>query len=109
MRGHPLAAVDDDVFGPDAALQHSHLGVIPSPSEQSGRLDAEVADPLLVVVHDAEAVLLQEPLVLFFEFLQKGTRGNKNTTSFPPEGVHAEAGRPASPLWTSASWLPIGP
>jgi len=43
--------------------------VVPAAAEEAGGLDAEVADPLLVVVHDAEAVLLQDPLILLFDFL----------------------------------------
>lgn len=65
-----LAAVDNDVFGPTAALQHAHLGVVSAAAEEAGGLDAEVGDALLVVVHEAEAVLLQDPLVLLFDFLQ---------------------------------------
>lgn len=64
-----LAAVDDDVLGPDAALQHAHLGVVSTATEQTRRLNAVVGDALAVVVHDAEAVLLQGALVLLFDFL----------------------------------------
>ena len=67
--GHSLAAVDDDVLRTAAALQHAHLGVVPAAPEEAGGLDAEVSDALLVVVHEAEAVLLQDPLVLLFDFL----------------------------------------
>lgn len=73
-RIHPphysLAAVDDDVLGPDAAFQHAHLGMVTSASEESGGLDAEVADALAVVVHQTEAVLLQDALILLFDFLK---------------------------------------
>lgn len=68
---HTLAAVDDDVLRPDAAFQHSHFGMVSSAAEQAGRLDAEVCDALFVVVHDAEAILLQKPLVFFFYFLRR--------------------------------------
>ena len=61
---HSLAAVDDDVFGPGAAFEHAHLRVVSTASEQTRGLDAEVSNALPVVVHDAEAVLLQEALVL---------------------------------------------
>lgn len=44
--------------------------VAPS-SEEPGGLDAEVPDPLLVVVHDAEAKLLEDPLVLLLDSLRK--------------------------------------
>jgi len=64
-----LAAVDDDVLRPAATLQHAHLGVVPAAAEEAGGLDAEVGHALLVVVHEAEAVLLQHPLVLLFDFL----------------------------------------
>ena len=67
-----LAAVDDDILGADTALKHAHLGVVPATAEQARRLDAEVGDALAVVVHDAEAVLLQDALVLLFDFLHRG-------------------------------------
>lgn len=51
--------------------------MVASASEQSRRLDAEVSDSLLVVVHDAEAVLLDEPLVLLLDFLH-GEHNGKN-------------------------------
>lgn len=65
-----LAAVDDDVLGSDATLQHAHLGVVAPATEQPRGLDAEVSDAFLVVVHDAETILLQEALVPFFNFLE---------------------------------------
>lgn len=68
-----LAAVDDDVLRPDAALQHAHLGVVSAATEQTRGLDAEVGDALAVVVHDAEAVLLQRALVVLFDFLSAET------------------------------------
>lgn len=71
-----LAAVDDDVLGSDAPFQHAHLGVVPSATEQTRGLDAEVSDALLVVVHDAETILLQEALVLFFNFLEGGRKAD---------------------------------
>lgn len=43
--------------------------MVASSPEEARRLDAEVSDPLLVVVHDAEAVLLEEFLILLFDFL----------------------------------------
>lgn len=70
-----LAAIDDDVLWPYAALQHAHLGVVAAATEQAWRLDAEVGNALLVVVHDAEAILLQGPLVLLFDFLQARRKG----------------------------------
>ena len=66
---HSLAAVDDDVLRPAPALQHAHLGMVPAAPEEAGGLDTEVSDAFLVVVHETEAVLLQEPLVLLFDFL----------------------------------------
>lgn len=72
---YALAAVDDDVFGPDASLQHAHLRMIAASPEEPRRLDAEVPDPLLVVVHDAEPVLLEGSLVLLFDFLQEWVTG----------------------------------
>lgn len=44
--------------------------MVSSTTEQARRLDAEVGDALFVVVHDAEAVLQQESLVFFFDFLK---------------------------------------
>lgn len=72
-RGDSLAAVDDDVLRPDAPLQHAHLGVVSAATEQTRRLDAEVGDALAMVVHDAEAVLLQGALILLFDFLSAET------------------------------------
>lgn len=65
-----LATVNNDVFGSDAPLQHAHLWMVPSSSEKARRLDAEISDPLLVVVHDTETILLKEPLIFLFDFLQ---------------------------------------
>lgn len=64
-----LAAVDDDVLGADAAFQFAHLRMIPAAAEQTRRLDPKITDPLPVIVHDAVSVLLQNALVLFFDFL----------------------------------------
>lgn len=72
---YPLATVNDDVFRSDASLQHSHLWMIASSSEESRRLDSEVPDSLLVVVHDAEPILLEDSLIVLFNFLQKWIRG----------------------------------
>lgn len=68
---YPLATVNNDVFRSDASLQHAHLWMIAPSSEEPRGLDAEVPDPLLVVVHDAKAVLLEDSLVLLLDFLQK--------------------------------------
>lgn len=65
-----LAAVDDDIFGANAPFQHAHLRVVSSTSEKPGRLNPEVSDALLVVVHHAVAVLIHQPLVLVFDFLK---------------------------------------
>lgn len=72
---YPLAAVDNDIFRSDASLQHAHLWMVASSSEEPRGLDAEVSDPLLVVVHDAEAILLEGSLVLLLDFLQKCIQG----------------------------------
>lgn len=66
-----LAAVDDDVLGANASFQHAHLRVVSSTPEQPGRFDSEVSDAFFVVVHQAVSVLLHQPLVLLFDFLQK--------------------------------------
>lgn len=68
-RRDSLAAVNDYVLRPDAPLEHAHLGVVSAAPEQTRGLNAEVGDALAVVVHDAEAILLQEALVLLFDFL----------------------------------------
>lgn len=44
--------------------------MVPPSSEKARRLDAEISDPLLVVVHDAETILLKEPFIFLFDFLQ---------------------------------------
>lgn len=54
-----LAAVYDDVFGHDAPLQHPHLGMVPTTSEQTWGLNLKVGNPLLVVVHHTVTILLQ--------------------------------------------------
>lgn len=64
-----LAAVDDDVLRPDAAFEHAHLGVVSTATEQAWRLNAEIGDTFPVVVHDAEAVLLQDALIFLLNFL----------------------------------------
>lgn len=54
-----LAAVNDDVFGHDASLQHSHFGVVATTSEQTWGFNLKVGNPLLVVVHHTVTILLQ--------------------------------------------------
>lgn len=49
--------------------------MIASSSEEPGGLDAEVPDPLLMVVHDAKPILLEDSLVLLLDFLQKFIKG----------------------------------
>ena len=63
------ATVDDDVFGLNTPLQHTHLRVRPAPTEQPRRFYPEVTDLLLVSVHDTEAVFLDHRRVLLLEFL----------------------------------------
>lgn len=72
---YPLATVNNDIFRSDASLQHAHLWMIASSPEEPGGLDAEVPDPLFVVVHDAKPILLEDSLVLLFDFLQKCIKG----------------------------------
>lgn len=67
---HSLAAVNNDVFRSNAAFQHAHLWMVTSSSEEAWRLDAEISNPLLVVVHDAETIFLEDPLILLFDFLK---------------------------------------
>lgn len=50
--------------------------MVASSSEEPGGLDAEVPDPLLVVVHDAKAKLLEDSLILLLDFLHKGIKGS---------------------------------
>lgn len=69
MIRYSLAAVDDDVLRSDAAFQFAHLRMVPAASEQTRRLNTEVADSLLVVVHNTVSILLQNAFILFFGFL----------------------------------------
>lgn len=49
--------------------------MVSTAAEQPWGLNAEVSNTLPVVVHDAEAVLLQEALILLLYFLQSvGTK-----------------------------------
>lgn len=66
---YPLATVNNDVFRSDAAFQHAHLRMVTSSSEETRWLNAEVPNSFLVVVHDAETVLLDKSLILLFHFL----------------------------------------
>src|SRR5699024_3263814 len=50
-------------------LQLTHLWVFTSTAEEARRLDAEVANLLLMAVNDAEAVLLHDLLVLLLQLL----------------------------------------
>lgn len=68
---YSLATVNDDIFRSDSSFQHAHLWMVTPTSEEAGWLDAEVPDPLLVIVHYAETILLQDSLVLLFDFLQR--------------------------------------
>ena len=63
------ATVDDDVFGLDTSLQHTHLRMRPASTEQPRRFYPEVTDLLLVSVHDTETVFLDHRRVLLLEFL----------------------------------------
>lgn len=54
-----LAAVNDDVLGHDASLQHSHFGMVPTTSEETWGFNLEVGNPLLVVVHHTVTIFLQ--------------------------------------------------
>lgn len=87
--------------------------MITSSPEEARRLNAEVSDPLLVVVHDAEAILLEDSLILLFDFLHSYFRteyceNNDKFCSVRVGKVHNDAGLPVSPLLTSVSLLPIG-
>ena len=64
-----LAAVDDDIFRHNTALQHALFGVIATASEQAWRLNLEVANLLLVSVNDAKAVFSCDLLILFLQLL----------------------------------------
>lgn len=80
--------------------------MITTSSEEARWLNAEVSDPLFVVVHDAEAILLEDSLILFFDFLQMYNK-NENTMRsqdvFRAEKVCMNAGLPVSPPLTSVS------
>jgi hypothetical protein len=62
-----LAAIDNDILWKGPGFQHALFGMVASPSEQTGRLDLEVSDLLLVAVHKAEPVLLLN--LISFQFL----------------------------------------
>ena len=53
-----LGAINDDIFGADALLQHSLLRMLSTSAEQTGRFDLEIADLLFVAVDDTESILL---------------------------------------------------
>mmetsp|Transcript_17620 Transcript_17620/g.49139 ORF Transcript_17620/g.49139 Transcript_17620/m.49139 type:complete len:302 (-) Transcript_17620:884-1789(-) len=55
--GLPLPYVDGDVLRVDALLDHAHLWVLTTPSEQRGRLHTEVAHRLCSPVHKGCLVL----------------------------------------------------
>ena len=67
------ATVDDDVFGLNTSLQHTHLRMCPASTEQPRRFYPEVTDLLLVSIHDTEAVFLDHRRVLLLEFLYQLT------------------------------------
>lgn len=67
-KGDVLAAVDDDVLWHNAFFEHSPFRMVSSSSEQSRGLNAEIADLLPVMVDHAEAVLLDDLLILLFDF-----------------------------------------
>lgn len=68
---YTLAAVDDNVLGPDSAFEHPHFRMVSTTTKQAWGLNAEVSNTFLVVVHDAKAILLQDAFILFLYFLQK--------------------------------------
>lgn len=65
-----LAAVNDNVLRSDTTLQHAHFGMVTSATEQARRLNTKVGNALFVIVHDTEAILLQNALILLFNFLK---------------------------------------
>lgn len=80
--------------------------MITSTPKETRWFDAEVSNPLLVVVHDAETVLLEESLILLFDFLQSEWKYKNNwdiSQGFQGGGVCMNVGIPASPLLTSVS------
>lgn len=82
--------------------------MIASSSEEAWGLDAEVSDPLLVAVHDAETVLLEDSLILFFDFLQCSVQKYENAMRrfygvFRVGIVCTNADLPVFPLLTSVS------
>lgn len=54
-----LAAVNDDIFWHDTSLQHAHLGMVPTTSEETWRFNLKVRNPLFVVVHHTVTIFLQ--------------------------------------------------
>lgn len=61
---------------PAATFEHAHLGMVTTATEQAWGFNAEISNSLPVVIHDAEAILLQESLIVLLYFLQKG-RGER--------------------------------
>ncbi len=66
---------------PDATFEHAHLRMVSTAAKQARRLNAEVSNTFPVIVHDAEAVLLQDALVLLLYFLQKGRKRKTHQNS----------------------------
>lgn len=64
-----LAAVYYYLLWLDPFLQHAHLWMIPSASEQARRLNLEVTNLFLMSINNAEAVLLHNFLILFLQGL----------------------------------------
>lgn len=80
--------------------------MVASSSKKAWWLDAEVSNPLLVVVHDAEAILLEDPLILLFVFLQRVLKDEKYNERFHDVfsvRVCVNACIPVSPALTSVS------
>lgn len=68
---HSLAAVDDDIFRLDPFLQHSLLGMLSSPSEQTRRLQLKIPDAFSVAIQQAVAIFIHDLLIGIFLSLRQ--------------------------------------
>jgi hypothetical protein len=72
-----LAAVDAHVLWHNTPLQHALLGVVATTAEQTGRLNLEVADLLLVAVDDAETKFFHNGIIGFLDLLSDHSAAKK--------------------------------
>lgn len=80
-RTNPPAAVDDDIFWHDPLLQHPHLGVLPTATEEPWRFSFEVANLLPVPVQDAVSIFLLDLIRFLLQLLKPGKHKKKKKKS----------------------------